>query len=447
MPIAADKRLSRRHLLRGAGAALALPLLDAMIPPAWGAPSTFTAWKKSTVVQPRLLCCYVPNGVNILEWMPTGSGADYTLSPTLKTLEAHKADFSVLTGLGHPASQGGHSGADTWLTAANLKAKPGADYTNSMSVDQLVAAKLGVDTRFPSLQLGDMSGTGGAGHSHTLSFDINGTPLPSENSPRRLFDRLFVPETAGDRSAAIQRYEERRSILDDVASEAKSLDKKLGAGDKRKLDEYLSSVRETEKQVTRMRSWVDRPKAEVRDTGLQLGSRPMDGHDRPMWLDVMLELTYLSFITDTTRVVSFEWSREAGGFGGGGENHHELSHHGGDAGMLGKLAAIDRFHLSKLGRFLTMLKETSEGEGPMLNRTVVLYGSGMNSGKGGEHSPKNLPTLVAGGRGLGLKTGQHLAYDEAKHPPLSNALLAIAQKLGVESDKFADATGTLTGLV
>jgi hypothetical protein len=115
--------------------------------------------------------------------------------------------------------------------------------------------------------------------------------------------------------------------------------------------------------------------------------------------------------------------------------------------MLGKLAAIDRFHLSKLGRFLTMLKETSEGEGPMLNRTVVLYGSGMNSGKGGEHSPKNLPTLVAGGRGLGLKTGQHLAYDEAKHPPLSNALLAIAQKLGVESDKFADATGTLTGLV
>lgn len=447
MPIFSDKRLSRRHLLRGAGAALALPLLDAMIPPAWGAPSTFTAWKKSTIAQPRMLCCYVPNGVNILQWMPEGTGADYSLSPTLKTLEPLKGDFSVLTGLGHPASQGGHSGADTWLTAANLKSQPGADYTNTQSIDQVVAAKLGVDTRFASLQLGDMSGTGGAGHSHTLSFDVNGTPLPSENSPRRLFDRLFVPETAGDRTAAIKRFEERRSILDDVANEAKSLDRKLGVGDKRKLDEYLSSVRETEKQIARMRAWVDKPKAEVKETGLQLGSKPMDGHDRPMWLDVMLELTYLSFITDTTRVVTFEWSREAGGFGGGGENHHELSHHGGDAGMLDKLAKIDSFHLSKLGRFLSMLKETAEGDSHMLDRTVVVYGSGMNSGKGGEHSPKNLPTLVAGGRGLGIKTGQHLAFNQDKHPPLSNVLLSVAQKMGVESDKFADATGTLTGLV
>ena len=196
-----------------------------------------------------------------------------------------------------------------------------------------------------------------------------------------------------------------------------------------------------------MRAWVDKPKAEVKETGLQLSSKPMDGHDRPMWLDVMLELTYLSFLTDTTRVVTFEWSREAGGFGGGGENHHELSHHGGDAGMLDKLAKIDSFHLSKLGRFLSMLKETAEGDSQMLDRTVVLFGSGMNSGKGGEHSPKNLPTLVAGGKGLGIKTGQHLAFDENKHPPLSNVLLAVAQKLGVESDKFADATGTLTGLV
>jgi hypothetical protein len=439
--------LSRRHVLRAAGAALALPLLDAMLPRGYAAPSTFKNWEKSGAVQPRMICCYIPNGVNILEWVPAESGANYALSPTLEEMKEHRGDFTVLSGLGHPASQGGHSGADTWLTAANLKSKPGADYTNTLSIDQLVAEHHGQQTRYASLQLGDMSGTGAAGHSHTLSFDINGTPLPSENSPRRLFDRLFVAESAADRAATLKRYAERRSILDDVAGEAKSLDKKLGANDKRKLDEYLSSVRQTEKQVERLQSWIDKPKAVVGETGLQLGSKPGDAHDRPMWLDVMLELTYLAFITDTTRVITFEWSREAGGYGGGGENHHELSHHGGDAGMLSKLATIDRFHLSRLARFMTLLKSTGEAEGNMLDHTMILFGSGMNSGKGGDHSPKNLPTLVAGGQKLGLKHGQHLAFDQDKHPPLSNVLLTLAQKMGVETDKFADATGTLSGLI
>lgn len=439
--------LSRRHLLQAAGAAISLPFLDAMLPHALAAPSTFQPWAKSNIVQPRMICCYVPNGVNIIEWIPADQGAGYTLSPTLKVLEEHKSEFSVLSGLGHPHSEGGHSGADTWLTAAYLKAKPGADYTNTMSLDQLVAEKHGVETRYPSLQLGDQSGTGGAGHSHTLSFDINGTPLPSENSPQRLFERLFVPESAGDRTATHKRYSERRSILDDVAGEAAALEKKLGTNDRKKLDEYLSSVRQTEKQVERLQSWIDKPKAEVQDKGLQLNSKPGDSHDRPMWLDVMLELSYLAFITDTTRVITFEWSREAGGYGGGGENHHELSHHGGDAGMLAKLAKIDQFHLSRLGRFMSMLKSTTEADGSMLDRTMILYGSGMNSGKGGEHSPKNLPTIIAGGKKLGLKQGQHIAHDPDKHPPLSNVLLTMAQRMGIESDKFADATGTLTGLV
>jgi hypothetical protein len=442
----AHSPLSRRHLLRAAGAAIALPLLDAMLPRALAAPSTFKSWDKSNVAQPRLICCYVPNGVNIMEWVPATSGADYTLSPTLEVLKDHRADFTVLSGLGHPASEGGHSGADTWLTAANLKSKPGADYTNSQSIDQLAAQVQGRETRYSSLQLGDMSGTGGAGHSHTLSFDFNGTPLPAENSPRRLFDRLFVAESAADRAATLKRYAERRSILDDVADEARSLDRKLGVNDRRKLDEYLSSVRQTETQVERLQSWIDRPKTSVPETGLQLGSKPGDAHDRPMWLDVMLELAYLAFITDTTRVITFEWSREAGGYGGGGENHHELSHHGGDAGMLAKLAAIDRFHLSRLGRFMGLLKSTGEADSRMLDRTMLLFGSGMNSGKGGEHSPRNLPILVAGGRKLGLKHGQHLAFDPDKHPPLSNVLLTLAQKMGVEADSFADATGTMSGL-
>jgi len=443
-----NRSMSRRFVLRAAGAALTLPLLDAMLPSVMGAPSTFKPWPQSAVsATPRLICCYVPNGVNIIEWMPKDSGNQYALSSSLEVLARHREDFTVLSGLGHPASQGGHSGADTWLTAANLKAKPGADYTNSISIDQVVAKVHGEKTRFASLQLSDGSGTGGAGHSHTLSFDINGTPLPAENSPRRLFERLFVPDTAGDKQATLKRYAQKRSILDEIASETSTLNKSLGKTDQRKLEEYLSSVRQTEKQVERLQSWVDIPKPKVADSGLQLGSRPSDAHDRPMWLDVMLELAYLAFVTDATRVITFEWSREAGGYGGGGENHHELSHHGGDAGMLAKLATIDRFHLQRVGHFLDLLKSTSENGDTMLDKTVLLYGSGMNSGKGGEHSPKNLPLLVAGGRKLGVKLGQHLAHDEQKHPPLSNVLLSVAQKMGVETEQFADATGTLTGLV
>lgn len=218
--------------------------------------------------------------MNIAEWVPKDDGERYSLSPTLEALKAHRDDFTVISGLGHPASQGGHSGADTWLTTANLKSKSGADYTNSVSVDQLAAELHGTMTRFPSLQLGDISGTGGAGHSHTLSFDVNGTPLPAENSPRRLFDRLFVPDTAGDKQAVLKRYAEKRSILDDLADESAALNKKLGAKDKQKLDEYLSSVRQTEEQVGRMQSWVDVPKPEVKETGLQLASKP-GGRPRP----------------------------------------------------------------------------------------------------------------------------------------------------------------------
>jgi len=443
-----SRPISRRCILRGAGVALALPFLDAMLPRLQGAPSTFQPWDKSAVASvPRAVFCYIPNGVNIAEWVPQETGDKYTLSPTLEALKDHRDDFTVISGLGHIVSQGGHSGADTWLTAANLKAKPGSDYTNTLSVDQLIAQLHAPHTRFPSLQLSDMSGTGGAGHSHTLSFNANGTPLPAENSPRRLFERLFVPDSARGKTEALRRFAERRSILDDVAAETASLNLKLGTNDRRKLGEYLDGVRDTEQQIERMEAWVDRPKPVVKDTGLQLESKPMNGHDRPMWLDVMLELTYLAFITDLTRVVTFEWSREAGGHGGGGENHHELSHHGGDPGMLDKLAGIDRFHLSKLGRFLGLLKSTPEGDGTVLDQTIIVYGSGMNSGTGGEHSPRNLPLLIAGGRKLGLQLGRHLSHDPAKHPPLANVLVSVAQKLGVASDQFADSTGTLSGLV
>ena len=438
--------LSRRHVLRGLGVSLSLPLLDAMIPSALGAPSKFKPLAKSSAVQPRAIFCYVPNGVNIMEWLSKGSGKNYALSKSLAVLKDHQQDFTLLSGLGHPRCTGGHSGADTWLTGADLKAVPGSDYTNTVSVDQVIAEKHGKDTRFTSLQLADGSGTGSAGHSHTLSFGRSGTPLPAENSPQRLFDRLFVPESADDRAATLRRYAEKKSILDSILGDAKKLHDRLGKADQAKLEEYLGSVRETEQRVQRLEEWVDVPKPKVESRNLQLTSQPGNAHDRPMWIDVMLEISYLAFLTDTTRVIAYEWSREAGGYGGGGENHHQLSHHGGDAGMLAGLAKIDRFHLGRLARFMTFLKSTSEADGNMLDRTLILFGSGMNSGSGGGHSPKNLPLLIAGGHKLGLKHGQHLAHDEKNHPPFANALLTMAQAMGVETDSFSDSTSTLTGL-
>ena len=339
------------------------------------------------------------------------------------------------------------SGDDTWLTGADLTAVPGSDYSNTVSADQIASIMHGKQTRVPSLQLSNGSGTGSAGHSHTLSFDRSGTPLPAENSPRRLFDRLFVPDSATDRAATLRRYAETKSVLDSVLAEARGLQAKLGTNDRKKLDEYLNSVRETEQRVGRLEEWVDVPKPEVPPTDLELSMQPGSAHDRPMWIDVMMELSYLAFLTDTTRVITFEWSREVGGYGGGGENHHELSHHGGDAQMLAGLARIDRFHIERLARFIDFLKKTRDGEKRMIDNTMIMFGSGMSSGDGGGHSPKNLPLLVAGGQALGLKHGQHLAFDRDNHPPLANLLLTMIQKMGVETDKFQDATGTLDGLV
>jgi hypothetical protein len=439
------KTISRRHVLRAAGVALTLPWLEAMTSPALGAPSKFKPWAKSVLPAARIIFCYVPNGVNVSQWSPKEAGKDYSLSPTLEVLKEHKDRFSVLTGLGHKKCSGGHSGADTWLTGADLKAVPGADYTNTISIDQAIADKIGHQTRIPSLQLSDQSGTGSAGHSHTLSFDASGTPLPAESSPKQLFDRLFVPDTASDREATLLRYAQKKSILDSILTEARSLQGKLGKIDRRKMDEYLSSVRETEARVDRLVKWIDVPKPNVTDGGLQLISLANNSHDRPMWIDVMLELSYLSFVTDTTRVISFEWAREASGYGGGGENHHELSHHGGDEEMLKKLASIDRFLLGRLERFIGFLKSTADGDANMLDRTVIVYGSGMNSGETGDHSPKDLPLLVAGGEKLGLRHGKHLQFDKSNHPPLANMFMNLAQSLGVELEKFQDSSGTLLG--
>ncbi len=436
-------QLSRRTFLRGVGVSLALPLLDAMQPLARAAAAT-------RVPPTRMAFLYVPNGVNVFSWMPKDTGRNYTLSRSLEVLAPHQDDFTVVSGLGHPSQSGGHPGGDIWLTAADLDGTPGYDYRNSISADQVAANVIGPQTRFPSLEISSDGGTGAPGHTHTLAFSRSGVPLPAENRPQALFARLFVQDNDLSRTAMKRRFAEERSILDEVFDQAQSIHRRVGREDQQKLDQYLTSVREVERRVERASDWIDRPKPQVDTRALDLEARPLDRDDRSSFMRVMYDLMYLAFQTDSTRICTFQTGREAAGGAfdelGITSGHHELSHHGGDKDMLAALEKIDRFHLSQFGYFLQRLKETPEGDGTMLDRTMLLYGGGMNSGEGGGHSPRNLPLLFAGGHKLGFQLGQHLAV-ETGSTPLSNLLLTMLQKMGLPQEKFADSTGTLTGLV
>ena len=437
MRITPEMPLSRRTVLRGLGATLALPLLDCMKPRSLAA-------AESMDQSPRLVCCYVPQGVNEAEWFPAQEGRGYRLSPTLSELTPHRNDFTLISGLGHPESAGAHEGADNWLTGADLDGTPGADYRNSQSLDQLVAARLRGQTRLPSLELSAAGGTGSTFHSHTLAFDAAGNPLPTENSPQRLFDRLFVPPDARSQAEAGRRRASDQSILDLVGGEARRLSGRLGADDRRKLDQYLASVRQTERMIADSGRWDASPRPAVSDHGLRLTADPRSRHDRTMWLDTMLDLAALALETDQTRVVTFEWDSEPGGLGSGDKNHHEMSHHLGDQTMLRELAAIDRFYVSRLKRLLDRLARR-EADAPLLDSTMVLYGSGMSNGATGGHSPKNVPLLLAGGRDLGLAHNRHLRFPVDSRP-MCDLLLSIGQFAGLEIDRFGDSRGTLTGL-
>ena len=432
--------LDRRTLLRAAGTCLALPLLEAM--DRRRLLSREPSNSVSTGRPPRMLFCYVPNGVNQEEWKPKDAGPNWSMSRSLEVLQNFRSEMTVISGVCHTRSRGGHSGADTWLTGADLEGTPGKDYQNSQSVDQAAVEVHGRRTRFPSLELSFHGGTGSPGHSHTLSYDRIGTPLPTERNPRRLFDRLFSPDGPEARQAALRRYGEQKSILDDILGDARSLGRRLGKRDQQKLEEYLGSVRETELRLGRLRQWIDVPKAEVSRAGLDLEAQP-NPHDARPWLDCMLDLCGLALATDSTRIITFEWAREAGGPAANGADHHAYSHHGGDPSMLAKVAEVDRFHLDKLARLLGRLRAATEADATLLDRTMVLFGSGI--GDGNSHTKENLPLVLAGGSRLGLQHGSHLKF-EGNRTPFANVLLTMLRAMGVERSAFADGTGTLEGL-
>ena len=441
------KPISRRAVLRGTGAAIALPMLEIMTP-------RLRAADSATDKAARMVCIYTPHGVRNSTWYPKKTGFDYTMSSTLEALTPLRDKVSILTGLCHPrmASNVGHAAAGRWLTGVNDGDRVLVDFASpnkALSVDQLVANSIGTKTRWPSLQLSTEAGAGVPGRSRTLSFNARGLPLPSMNKPRSVFNRLFVPDTAKDRAAERVRYQRRQSLLDNVMHQSKALDRRLGKADSERLGEYLASIREVELQIDRNQKWLDHPKPEVDTSDLQFAFKT-----RSEFLKVMYDLMFFSLQTDSTRVITFMSGVEVDMYKWGelgvNKDYHSLQHHNGNKVDMEKLSKVDKREVDLLAGFLTRLNETVQGDGCMLDHTMVLYGSGMNNGVGvedgkGSHSTRKLPALLAGGGKLGIKQGQHLVY-EKDMTPLCNLHVTLMQGMGLERDHFVDGTGRLNGL-
>ena len=455
--------LNRRHFLRGLGTMVALPLLDAMVP--------LRASAAATEKPRRSVFVYIPNGVNGMAWQCAKAGRDFELSASLQPLAKHRDDFTVFSGLHHPNGIGqAHVCADTWLTGAKIDAQSARKYENTISVDQVMAEQTGLQTRFPSLELSISSGTGRPLNSTTLAFSRDGVPLPAEDNPRQIFNRLFGEEQGGI-AAQRTRLVKRRSVLDAVLDDAKSLRLALGNDDKTKLDEYLHSVRDVEQRTERLDSWLDVPKPKLDKNLAAPFQRDVPKAKAGEYWRTMFDLIVLALRTDSTRVVTYMNGSEGNGLAipeiGITQARHGLSHHNGDPVVLDRLAKSDAFIMEQFAHFLDELRTVKDGDVPLLDRTMVLFGSGMSYGH--SHCNANLPILLAGGRGLGLKHGQHidynrphlkddytLTYDEWRalcgkpkdeKARLSNVMLTMLQKMDVHAEKFVDSLGPVSEIV
>lgn len=428
-------QVSRRHLLRGlAGVAVALPALEVM------ARDTKAGDKPPC----RLAVIKTPIGKNMDSWTPKTEGADYEIPATLEPVKAFRKDFSILSGLCHPQAWGGHDveGA-SFLTGANvLSGTPGYNWKNTISMDQLAAEKMGHLTRFPSLEL---MKRGSGAKNHSVAWSREGVALAAESDPAAVFDRLFVDGTVGELEQLASTYRKKKSILDLVADDHKRLVARASKQDKQVLDQYLTAVREVERRVKSNEEWSQKPKPatkfnrpeKIRDGGVK---------ERGKHMRAMMDLMVLAMQTDSTRILTYALC-DAGApipESGVNEGHHGLSHHGENEVKKAKLTKIDQFHVKQLGYFLKKLRETPDGDGNLLDHSMVLYGSGM--GDGSRHSLKDLPILLAGHGAGNIKQGKHYRYASGV-TPMSNLLLLMLQEMGVETDTFSDSTGRLNHLV
>jgi hypothetical protein len=423
MNIATKRHLDRRAFLRGAGTVLSLPFLEAMVP-------AFATRAQAEVGQPpqRFLAMCATLGFHTPFLFPKETGADYTLTPYLESLQDLKNDFSVISGLQHMEQNGanGHTSEMTWLTSAK---HPGlAGFKNSISIDQLIAEQVGSQTRFPSLVLG----TG----SESLSWSASGVPLPAEPSPSNAFRQLFVDGTQAQVEAQVRGLKRGRSILDTVMGQAKKLHNELGKRDQEKLDEYFSAVRDLEGRLVQNEAWAQRPKPKVDakpPTDIQTRT---DAIGR---MKLMQDLIVLALQTDSTRTITLRLNgmNAVPEIEGVKNDWHNLSHHGQDPAKIEELKVIEKAEFTAFADFLTKLKTTQENDRPLLDTTSVLFGS--NLGNASAHQTANLPLILAGD---GFQHGRHIAVDKDKHV-FSNLFVSLAQRMGVETDKFGFSTGVL----
>ncbi len=434
------KAVDRRMFLRGVGATLALPFLDSMTP-------ALAAPRKAT---PRLSFMYIPNGANIKAWTPTGTGKDFTFSPTLKALEAYRDRVNVLSGLSlHCADRwndgaGDHSRATAgFLSGCHAKRTQGADLLLGVTADQIAAKTLGKDTLLPSLELAiddkkssplcDEGYT--CAYSNTLSWNSATTPLPVEPDPRLVFERLFGE--SGDSQERAIRLRENRSILDSVTASMKQLQGSLGAPDRQRMDQFFSAIREVELRLYR----IEAQNSASPTFGIGM-SKPLGAPEKfEDHIRLMFDLQVLAFQADITRISTLMFAGERSGRSypeaGVPDSHHSVSHHDNNTEKLAKVAKIDTFHVQQLAYFVGKLHETPDGEGTLLDNSMLLYGGGISNGNVHDHSP--LPIVLAGGGAGTLEGGRHIVFQN--EPPLANVVRAMLDKVGIHTESMGDSTG------
>ena len=449
MSFISKKHLSRRTFLQGVGTTMSLPLLEAMVPA-----STLLA-QTAARPQVRLGLCFIPHGAVMNQWTPAADGP-LQLSPTLTPLAPHKDQVVVLSNLAHamagPQGAGDNGGDHTrcpavFLNGVHPKRTDGADILAGTTIDQMAAAKIGQGTLLPSLEMAveDYSGLVGScdvgfscTYMNTISWRSPTSPMPMEINPRVVFDRMF-----GDGATAqerMQRIERQRSILDAVTGQIRRLQGELGPRDRNRVADYLDTVREIERRIQLAEKQATNPNLEVpaSPTGIP------DDHEEHTRL--MFDLMAIAFQADITRISTFMMAREVSYRTfpkiGISEAFHPASHHQNNPQRLEQLAKINTFHVQQVAHLLARLKATPDGDGTLLDNSLILYGSAMSNSNVHDHAP--LPVLVAGGAGGRLKGGRHITYKPGT--PMSNLLVTILNKAGVEQEKVGDSTGLLTEL-
>jgi BMFP domain-containing protein YqiC len=432
--IATRRALSRRQFLRGAGIVLSLPLLDSMLPSFARA-----AVASDATAKPRRMLA-ICNNLGLLpeQFFPKQTGRGYALSPYLELLKEHREDFTVFSGVSHPDVDGGHPADICFLTAAPHPGSGG--FRNTISLDQYIAERVGHQTRFPSLTLGVNVQQG----VRSLSWTASGVLIPCEEKASDVFKRLFVQGTPAEVDAQLRRLAQGQSVLDAVGGQAKDLQRSVGARDRDRLDQYFTSVRELERRMEMSKDWEKKPKPKIN------ASVPLDPASPREYMDkvkLMYDMARLAFETDSTRSISLMLDSvnspalELHDDTKITDGYHNLSHHGRSETKIGQLKAIDEWHMKLLAGLFKDLKGVKEDGDSLFDRTMVLYGT--NLGNANTHVTTNLPTLFAGG---GFRHGQHLGFDTSHNYPLPNLFVSMLQRMGIESDRFASATGTMRGL-